>query len=221
MYITHTYTHTLTTVYISHLPVRTHSLTHIWMLYCEPLSRCRRNRAITPGESPYTVVADSISIEDTGCTMDILNTKNNVLLTAEVSTLEDSMFRLKIKEKAPLRPRYEVEGALVGEPKRERWRKVLCWFTFCEHALHLWSLWCTTHGQNYVLGMYQCMYVNCTVLMLGERQCLWFEQWLTRSEYISFCSKVVNEQIPHTCIKWYIIIVRLKDSNYTVHIYWF
>ena len=86
----------------------------------QPLSRCRRNRAITPGESPYTVVADSVSIEDTGCTMDILNTRNNVLLTAEVSTLEDSMFRLKIKEKTPLRPRYEVEGALAAEPTRER-----------------------------------------------------------------------------------------------------
>lgn len=123
----HMLTHTCT----SHTHIHTHSYysqrltftctySHANSLYCEPLSHYRRNRAITPGESPYTVVADSISIEDTGCTMDILNTKNNVLLTAEVSTLEDSMFRLKIKEKAPLRPRYEVEGALVGEPKRER-----------------------------------------------------------------------------------------------------
>jgi hypothetical protein len=77
------------------------------------------------------VVANNLSIEDTGCTMDILNTRNNVLLTAEVSTLEDSMFRLKVKEKTPLRPRYEVpEGALVSEPKRERWRKIVMWFNF-------------------------------------------------------------------------------------------
>ena len=53
--------------------------------------------------------------------MDILNTRTNVLLRAEVSTLEDNMFRLKITEKSPMRPRYEVEGALSGEPKRERY----------------------------------------------------------------------------------------------------
>ena len=153
-HVHHTHTHIHTHSYYSLHLTFTCTYSHTNSLYCEPLSHYRRNRAITPGESPYTMVADSISIEDTGCTMDILNTKNNVLLTAEVSTLEDSMFRLKIKEKAPLRPRYEVEGALVGEPKRERWRKVLCWFTFCEHTLHLWRLWCTTHGQNYVLGMY-------------------------------------------------------------------
>ena len=66
------------------------------------------------------VVADSIAIGDTGCEMDILNTRDNVLLRAEVSTLEDSMFRLKIKEKSPLRQRYEVEGALASDPKLER-----------------------------------------------------------------------------------------------------
>ena len=80
---------------------------------------CRRNRALTPGDSPYTVVADSIAIEDTGCQMDILNIRTNVLLRAEVSTLHDNMFRLKIKEKSPLRPRYEVEGALAADPKKE------------------------------------------------------------------------------------------------------
>ena len=81
---------------------------------------CRRNRALTPGDSPYVVVADSITIEETGCEMDILNTRSNVVLRAEVSTLEDSSFRLKIKEKSPLRPRYEVEGALASDPKLER-----------------------------------------------------------------------------------------------------
>lgn len=65
------------------------------------------------------MVPESITIEDTGCQMDILNTRTNVVLRAEVSTLHDSMFRLKIKEKSPLRPRYEVEGSLVSDPKKE------------------------------------------------------------------------------------------------------
>lgn len=109
-------------------------------------SHCRRNRALTPGESPYTVVAESISIEDTGCQMDILNTRTNVLLRAEVSTLDDSMFRLKIKEKSPIRPRYEVEGALVSEPKLERWilsentcLPVLLYVTWCNSLNHVIS----------------------------------------------------------------------------------
>ena len=52
--------------------------------------------------------------------MDVLNTRNNVMLKAEVYTLEGNMFRLKINEKEPIRERYEVEGALVGEPKLRR-----------------------------------------------------------------------------------------------------
>ena len=49
--------------------------------------------------------------------MDVINTRNNVVLQAEVFTMEGNMFRLKINEKDGLRPRYEVEGALTGEPK--------------------------------------------------------------------------------------------------------
>ena len=49
--------------------------------------------------------------------MDILNTRNDVVLRAEVLTLDGNMFRLKIDEKEGLRQRYQVEGALIGEPK--------------------------------------------------------------------------------------------------------
>ena len=73
------------------------------------------------GDSSYNVNPESLSIQNTGCHMDILNTGDSaVLLQAELLTLEENMFRLKIKEKNGLRPRYEVEGALIGEPKQER-----------------------------------------------------------------------------------------------------
>ena len=63
----------------------------------------------------------SISVQDAGCQMDILDSRANAgVLQAELFTLADNMFRLKIKEKNGLRPRYEVEGALVKEPKLER-----------------------------------------------------------------------------------------------------
>ena len=54
--------------------------------------------------------------------MDIVNERWSAgLLRAEITTLQDNMFRLKIKEKNGLHPRYEVEGALVGDPKEEKY----------------------------------------------------------------------------------------------------
>lgn len=49
--------------------------------------------------------------------MDIIDTRTRKLLRAEIFTLDGNIFRMKIKEKNGLRPRYEVEGALVGDPK--------------------------------------------------------------------------------------------------------
>ena len=77
----------------------------------------RRNRALPKGEPPYKIDPDSVAVQYTGCTMDVINTRSNVVLQAEVFTLEGNVFRLKINEKDGLRPRYEVEGALIGEPK--------------------------------------------------------------------------------------------------------
>ena len=80
----------------------------------------RRNRALTPGPSQYAVSPESILIEDSGCKMDVVNKKTGVVLRAELYTLSDNMIRLKINEKNPLRQRYQVEGSLVGEPKRDK-----------------------------------------------------------------------------------------------------
>ena len=52
--------------------------------------------------------------------MDVVNKKTGVVLRAELYTLSDNMIRLKINEKNPLRQRYQVEGSLVGEPKRDK-----------------------------------------------------------------------------------------------------
>lgn len=64
---------------------------------------------------------NSLSVQDAGCQMDVVDTRTSIgLLQAEILTLDGNMFRLRIKEKNGLHPRYEVEGALVGEPKLER-----------------------------------------------------------------------------------------------------
>lgn len=56
--------------------------------------------------------------------MDILNSKvkdGAGDLHAELQAIRGNMFRLRIKEKDGLRPRYQVEGALVKEPELERY----------------------------------------------------------------------------------------------------
>jgi hypothetical protein len=53
--------------------------------------------------------------------MDLIPTRRSEgVLRAEFYTLEGNMFRLKVKEKDGLHPRYEVKGALVGEPELQR-----------------------------------------------------------------------------------------------------
>lgn len=52
--------------------------------------------------------------------MDVVNKRNGVVLKADVTSLQGNMFRVRINEKNPMRPRYKVEGVLVGEPNTER-----------------------------------------------------------------------------------------------------
>ena len=73
------------------------------------------------GEASYKVDPDSLSVQDNGCQMDLIPTRRKEgVLRAEIYTLEGNMFRLKVNEKDGIHPRYEVKGALVGEPKLQR-----------------------------------------------------------------------------------------------------
>lgn len=78
------------------------------------------------GETPYKVDPASMVTQESGCEMDILNSRVNEGvgdLRAELQTLKGNMFRLRIKEKSGLRPRYKVEGALVREPEVEKYAR--------------------------------------------------------------------------------------------------
>ena len=86
------------------------------------------------GETPYKVDPESLVAEESGCKMDILNPQVKEGagdLQAELQTLKGNMFRLRIKEKSGLRPRYEVEGALVGEPEVEKYVKMQLSYRNC------------------------------------------------------------------------------------------
>lgn len=65
----------------------------------------------------YVVEPSSLMFEDSVCKMDLINQQSGVVLKAELYALDDNMFRVKVNEKNPLRPRYEVQGSLIGEPK--------------------------------------------------------------------------------------------------------
>eukprot|EP00731_Ephydatia_muelleri_P027270 Em0019g143a len=87
---------------------------------CDQSSFCKRNRALQPGQSLYDVLPESISIEETSCRMDVVNKRTGAVLGAEIFALQGNMFRLKIDEKNPIRPRYKVTGSLVGEPAQQK-----------------------------------------------------------------------------------------------------
>lgn len=50
--------------------------------------------------------------------MDIISTESDKKLKMDITALEGDMFRIRIDEKYPLRPRYKVEGSLQREPER-------------------------------------------------------------------------------------------------------
>ncbi|RMX38788.1 hypothetical protein pdam_00017684 [Pocillopora damicornis] len=84
---------------------------------CEQSSFCKNNREIQPGESPYSVVKDSLVFTDSSLDVNILNKKSNVLLGLKLQTLEKNTVRFRINERNPIRPRYEVKDVLIQEPK--------------------------------------------------------------------------------------------------------
>ncbi|EDV29833.1 uncharacterized protein TRIADDRAFT_37096 [Trichoplax adhaerens] len=86
---------------------------------CNDSSFCKRNREISPNQSPYNVVDDSISIQGSKISFDIKNQANDALLAATVAVLRNGKARLRIKEKNPMYPRYEVEDILIKEPDEE------------------------------------------------------------------------------------------------------
>ena len=80
----------------------------------------RRQRKYKPDVSPYHVDLSSMKqVEDGHLQFSLHNTdQSSGLLALDIYTLEHRSLRVKINENNPLRKRYEVQHALVGEPKR-------------------------------------------------------------------------------------------------------
>ena len=91
-----------------------------WITFVFTVFVYRNNREIQPGESPYSVVKDSLVLTDSSLDVNILNKKSNVLLGLKLQTLEKNTVRFRINERNPIRPRYEVKDVLIQEPKTIR-----------------------------------------------------------------------------------------------------
>ncbi|CAG2067395.1 unnamed protein product, partial [Timema podura] len=76
----------------------------------------RRCRGVEPGKSPYELQLNTLRVEDSSVEAILINTNNLVQFKFQLFALLDATFRMKINELAPLKPRYEVQYALVGEP---------------------------------------------------------------------------------------------------------
>nr|CAD7194435.1 unnamed protein product [Timema douglasi] len=83
---------------------------------CQQSSFCRRCRGVEPGKSPYALQLNTLRVEDSSVEAILINTNNLVQFKFQLFALLDATFRMKINELAPLKPRYEVQYALVGEP---------------------------------------------------------------------------------------------------------
>ncbi|KAK3885252.1 hypothetical protein Pcinc_010526 [Petrolisthes cinctipes] len=81
---------------------------------CQQSSFCRRHRAVKPGESPYVILENTLSVTEEGVSVDLLNERTRVYFTLELYPLKDATLRLKINEKNPIRQRFEEPYALVG-----------------------------------------------------------------------------------------------------------
>ncbi|XP_067119018.1 neutral alpha-glucosidase AB-like [Centruroides vittatus] len=83
---------------------------------CDQSGFCRRNRNLTPGQSPYYLQMNTIKTTASKIEGNIVNGKNGVEFKFQLSALVSNMLHIKINELKPLRPRFEPKEALIGEP---------------------------------------------------------------------------------------------------------
>ncbi|KAM8985785.1 neutral alpha-glucosidase AB isoform 1-T1 [Ara ararauna] len=87
---------------------------------CEQSGFCRRQRGLSPGQSPYRALLESLQLGPDAARIQLINEATKVPLLLELWGLQGNMTRIRIKELNPLRPRFEVPDVLVAEPPVER-----------------------------------------------------------------------------------------------------
>lgn len=69
-----------------------------------------------PGKSSYELHLNTLKIEPSNIEAEMINTEYGARFRFQLFALQDETFRMKINEWVSLKPRYEVQYALQGEP---------------------------------------------------------------------------------------------------------
>ncbi|XP_036300975.1 neutral alpha-glucosidase C isoform X2 [Pipistrellus kuhlii] len=81
---------------------------------------CRRQKQQLSKKSTYQALLDSVTMGKDSTRFQITNEATKVPLLAEVFGIEGNIFRLKINEETPLKPRYEVPDVITSKPSTVR-----------------------------------------------------------------------------------------------------
>ncbi|XP_016000387.2 neutral alpha-glucosidase C isoform X1 [Rousettus aegyptiacus] len=87
---------------------------------CSNIAFYRRQKQQLSKKSTYQALLDSVTIGKDSTNFQIINEATKVPLLTEVYGIEGNIFRLKINEKIPLKPRYEVPDVLTSKPSTVR-----------------------------------------------------------------------------------------------------
>ncbi|XP_060117238.1 neutral alpha-glucosidase C isoform X1 [Heteronotia binoei] len=87
---------------------------------CNQIAFYRRQKLLFPGKSLYRALLDTVELSDSSVKFQILNEECKVPLLVELYEIEGNIFRLKVNEIAPLKPRYQVPDVLIKEPANLR-----------------------------------------------------------------------------------------------------
>ncbi|XP_032199317.1 neutral alpha-glucosidase C isoform X3 [Mustela erminea] len=87
---------------------------------CNKIAFYRRQKQQLSRRSTYKASLDSAMIGKDSTKFRIINETTKVPLLAEIYGIEGNIFRLKINEETPLKPRYEVPDVLTSKPSTVR-----------------------------------------------------------------------------------------------------
>ncbi|XP_065797445.1 neutral alpha-glucosidase C isoform X3 [Muntiacus reevesi] len=82
---------------------------------CSKIAFYRRQKQLLSKKSTYRALLDSVTTGKDSSRFQIINEPAKVPLLAEVCGIEGNIFRLKINEEIPLKPRYEVPDVLTSK----------------------------------------------------------------------------------------------------------
>lgn len=85
---------------------------------CKQIAFYRRQKHLCPEKSLYRALLDTVDVSNGNVKFQIINEECKIPLLVEIYEIEGNIFRFKINEIKPLKPRYEVPDVLIKEPSK-------------------------------------------------------------------------------------------------------